>query len=505
MHAAIVARHALSAELAAEPRRGELEVFYQPIVDLGTGAIAGVEALVRWHHPTARPGRPDEFIRLAEETGSSWRSAAGCSRRPAAQVGRWRASGRRTGRSACTVNLLGAAARSSRLRRRTCDASSRTTGFARAPRPRDDRDRDVPRHARRRSPGSRRSATWRPDRGRRLRHGLLVARLPAPLPGRHPQDRPRVHRRRADSRTTWAFAARHHRAGPDARPAIVAEGIEEPGQLERCARSAASSARATSSPGPPDARDGRHLAIERARSARRGVRRPAPHRWPADRPARHRELQARVASDVHPLRGPRRRRRRVSSPAAGPRASARSASAGSGVIIAGLARPGGAVLGPGHRPCRRPRARSCTSRPRRRRRWPRSSQPARSRGCRSSPSEPPATWRRSSPTAATCRPTPGRWPRWARLRRPSTRTARSCPTPRLAPLTDIFAMPRWLPFANVFSVGDVLIGVGVARRDRGRDACVRAMAADAGGAREQLTVTDAPGTSDPCHSRSNSP
>jgi uncharacterized protein DUF5317 len=34
--------------------------------------------------------------------------------------------------------------------------------------------------------------------------------------------------------------------------------------------------------------------------------------------------------------------------------------------------------------------------------------------------------------------------------------------PMLRPLTDIFALPVWLPFANVFSVGDVLIGVGVA-------------------------------------------
>ena len=36
------------------------------------------------------------------------------------------------------------------------------------------------------------------------------------------------------------------------------------------------------------------------------------------------------------------------------------------------------------------------------------------------------------------------------------------PDPALAPLTDIFALPPWMPFANVFSVGDVLIGVGVA-------------------------------------------
>lgn len=49
--------------------------------------------------------------------------------------------------------------------------------------------------------------------------------------------------------------------------------------------------------------------------------------------------------------------------------------------------------------------------------------------------------------------------------------------PALRPLTDIFAMPSWLPFGNVFSVGDVLIGAGVAatialamRRGREREA-----------------------------------
>ena len=33
--------------------------------------------------------------------------------------------------------------------------------------------------------------------------------------------------------------------------------------------------------------------------------------------------------------------------------------------------------------------------------------------------------------------------------------------PALEPLTDIFALPRWLPFANVFSIGDVILGAGV--------------------------------------------
>jgi uncharacterized protein DUF5317 len=36
------------------------------------------------------------------------------------------------------------------------------------------------------------------------------------------------------------------------------------------------------------------------------------------------------------------------------------------------------------------------------------------------------------------------------------------PDPALRPLTDIFALPSWVPFANVFSIGDVIIGLGVA-------------------------------------------
>jgi hypothetical protein len=34
--------------------------------------------------------------------------------------------------------------------------------------------------------------------------------------------------------------------------------------------------------------------------------------------------------------------------------------------------------------------------------------------------------------------------------------------PALAALTDIFALPAWLPFSNIFSIGDVVLGVGVA-------------------------------------------
>jgi diguanylate cyclase (GGDEF)-like protein len=70
MHAAIVARHALSAELARSVSRGELAVEYQPIVELATGRVAAVEALVRWRHPVRGVVSPDQFIPLAEETGT---------------------------------------------------------------------------------------------------------------------------------------------------------------------------------------------------------------------------------------------------------------------------------------------------------------------------------------------------------------------------------------------------------------------------------------------------
>ena len=69
MHAAIMARHELSAELSRGLGRGELTLLYQPILDLRTGVATGVEALVRWRHPTRGLIGPEEFITLAEETG----------------------------------------------------------------------------------------------------------------------------------------------------------------------------------------------------------------------------------------------------------------------------------------------------------------------------------------------------------------------------------------------------------------------------------------------------
>ena len=63
------ALHRLEHDLREAIARGELEVFYQPVIDVQTCTPVGTEALVRWRHPQRGYIPPDQFIPLAEETG----------------------------------------------------------------------------------------------------------------------------------------------------------------------------------------------------------------------------------------------------------------------------------------------------------------------------------------------------------------------------------------------------------------------------------------------------
>jgi len=69
MHAAVVARHALTSKLQRAVDEGQFEVHYQPIVNLHTNQLTGAEALVRWRQPDGSLTSPAEFMSLAEETG----------------------------------------------------------------------------------------------------------------------------------------------------------------------------------------------------------------------------------------------------------------------------------------------------------------------------------------------------------------------------------------------------------------------------------------------------
>jgi len=69
MEDALRDRRALEDDLHQAARNNQLEVYYQPIIDLKTGQIAGAEALLRWNHPRRGWVSPATFIPIAEATG----------------------------------------------------------------------------------------------------------------------------------------------------------------------------------------------------------------------------------------------------------------------------------------------------------------------------------------------------------------------------------------------------------------------------------------------------
>jgi diguanylate cyclase (GGDEF)-like protein/PAS domain S-box-containing protein len=59
----------LTCDFRDSLRKGALEVYYQPVIELATGRVVGIEALTRWHHPIRGWIPPTTFVPLAEESG----------------------------------------------------------------------------------------------------------------------------------------------------------------------------------------------------------------------------------------------------------------------------------------------------------------------------------------------------------------------------------------------------------------------------------------------------
>jgi len=86
-------RLALLGGLRTALEGGELELHYQPKLALATSDVAGVEALVRWRHPTRGLIMPDEFIPIAEHSGLMGALTSFVVETALAQVAQWRAAG----------------------------------------------------------------------------------------------------------------------------------------------------------------------------------------------------------------------------------------------------------------------------------------------------------------------------------------------------------------------------------------------------------------------------
>jgi diguanylate cyclase (GGDEF)-like protein/PAS domain S-box-containing protein len=105
MHVRALLQFEVQADLQRALDRGEFEVHYQPIVDFATGTATGMEALVRWLHPTRGLLPPIEFISVAEESGlivplGKWVLAEACR-----QTAAWRAEYPEASRLTVSVNL----------------------------------------------------------------------------------------------------------------------------------------------------------------------------------------------------------------------------------------------------------------------------------------------------------------------------------------------------------------------------------------------------------------
>jgi diguanylate cyclase (GGDEF)-like protein len=83
----------LVGELRAAIAGGDIRLYYQPKLDLASGVVSEVEALVRWIHPRLGVVEPSEFVELAEHTGLIRPLTSHVLREAVAQAAQWRSDG----------------------------------------------------------------------------------------------------------------------------------------------------------------------------------------------------------------------------------------------------------------------------------------------------------------------------------------------------------------------------------------------------------------------------
>jgi len=100
-----LSRLAMESDLRGAIGRGEIVPFFQPVVRLDTGAIAGFEALARWRHPRRGVMTPEEFLPLCDEMGLLVELGSHMMQAAAHQLATWRGAHRAAGEITVSVNL----------------------------------------------------------------------------------------------------------------------------------------------------------------------------------------------------------------------------------------------------------------------------------------------------------------------------------------------------------------------------------------------------------------
>ena len=98
-------RMAMAIDLHQALERDQMEVFYQPIVDLRTRCAVGFEALLRWRHPQYGLIQPLDFISIAEDTGLIVPLGNWVLRQAATQLKTWQTKYPRTAPLSMNVNV----------------------------------------------------------------------------------------------------------------------------------------------------------------------------------------------------------------------------------------------------------------------------------------------------------------------------------------------------------------------------------------------------------------
>ncbi len=217
MNIKVAKRLRLERELRTALEEGQLAVYYQPQIDLGSGRIVVAEALVRWQHPERGLVAPLEFVPLAEEAGligsiDTYVMATACR-----EAAAWRGDCGEATRVA--VNISPRHLHSPRLP----DADRRVDRRQRAPCGGSGGRAHGDRHPRRRKPRDQRAdpapGTRSDRRARRLRDGVLLTKPPAQAAHQHGEDRPLLRLACGDGRTCRGDRESRDRPGAQFGPA----------------------------------------------------------------------------------------------------------------------------------------------------------------------------------------------------------------------------------------------------------------------------------------------